>query len=644
MGSAGLFGIGLSGLSAAQAGLATTGHNIANVNTPGYSRQQTIQSARAPQFTGSGYFGQGVNVDTVRRVYSDFLASQVRYTQATAADLATRKSELDQLDNMFASSSSSLGPALGDFFAGVNTVAANPADMPSRQTMLSSARTLVSRFNQMGEQLSEARTSVNAQIDTAVGSINAFARDIGSLNRRIAEASAVAGDVGPPNDLLDQRDALLVELNKLVGATAVPQSDGSLNVFLANGQSLVVGQDVNELMTGRSVGNPEELIVGLKTAGGLVPFRTQDVSGGALGALLGYRDGALTAAQNALGRIATATAQAFNDQHRLGQDLAGQPGGAFFSIPAPRTVTVVGTATISASLDDAGALTTSDYQLAYDGTNYRLTKLDDNTTRVFATLPQTVDGLTFAVASGAPAAGDLFLIEPTRAMASDLALTLTDPAKIAAAAPIRTGAATANSGTGTISAGSIDASYLPTPLVAAVDFTFATPPNTFTTTVAVNVTVGTTTTAYAAGAPIPYVDGARVAFNGLSFTLNGAPAAGDKFTVQPNIGGTGDSRNAVLLAGLSTQNLVGNGTNTLHGAYAQIVAGIGNATREAGIESDAQALLLTQVQSSQSNVSGVNLDEEAANLQRYQQAYQAAGKFVAIAGTLFQTLISIISG
>lgn len=642
MGSTGMLGIGLSGLTAAQAGLVTTGHNIANVNTPGYTRQQTIQSVRTPQFTGSGYFGQGVNVDSVRRVYSDFLASQVRSNQASAADLSIRKSELDQLDNLFANSSSSLGAALGDFFAGVNAVAARPADVPSRQTLLSSAQALVSRFHQLGEQLAETRSGANARIESAVVSINAYARDIAGLNRRIAEATAASGDTAPINDLLDQRDALMVEINKQIGATGVLQSDGSLNVFLANGQALVVGQDTSELQVGRSLAQPGDLIVGLKTPGGLVPFRTQDISGGALSGLLGFRDGQLTAAENALGRIALVTAQAFNDQHRLGQDLTGQPGGSLFGIPPQEAVTIVGTATLSVSLANAGALTTSDYQLAYDGTNYRLTKLDDNTSRTFATLPQTVDGLTFALGSGTPAAGDLFRIQPTRSMARDLTLAMTDPARIAAAAPIRTSAATANTGTGTISAGTIDASYLPTPLAVPVHFTFSTPPTTFSTTGAVDVTVGTTTTNYAAGAPIPYTEGASIGFNGIAFTLNGAPAAGDRFTVQTNVGGTGDNRNAVRLAELATQNIVGNGTTSLHGAYGQIVAAIGNATREVGIESDAQSLMLTQVQNSQSAVSGVNLDEEAANLQRYQQAYQAAGKFVAIAGTLFQTLISII--
>ncbi|MBK6602858.1 MAG: flagellar hook-associated protein FlgK [Betaproteobacteria bacterium] len=636
-----IFGIGLSGLNAAQAGLTTTGHNIANVNTPGYTRQQLVQSARAPQFTGAGYFGQGTNADTVRRIYSEFLASQVRQTQASASELAVREARLIQLDNLFGDSVSSLAPALDDFFAGVNAVAARPADVPARQTMLNAAQALVSRFNQLGEQLAEMRGGTNTQIEATVGSINSYSRQIAELNHRIAESIGVAGDHLPANDLLDQRDALVQELNQQIGATGVLQSDGALNVFLSNGQALVVGETSYALRAQRSSANPVDVTVGLDTPGGLVPFRTQDLAGGALGGLLRYRDGELTLGENALGRIALVTAQAFNDQHGLGQDLTGALGGAFFGVPSARATTLSGTATLAATVTDPGALSTSDYQLAYDGANYRLTRLQDGSTQTFATLPQTVDGVSIAVGSGTPVAGDRFLIQPTRSAAVDLRLALGDPARIAVAAPIRTGAATANTGSGTISAGSVDASYPATPLAAPVTLSFATPATTFSTTVAVEVTIGTTTTAYAAGAPIPYAAGATVAFGGLRFTLGGVPAGGDQFTVRPNTNGAGDNRNALLLGGLSTRQLVANGTTTLHGAYGQLVSTVGSATHEIGIESAAQARLLAQAQDTQASVSGVNLDEEAANLQRYQQAYQASGKVMAIAASLFQTVLGI---
>ncbi len=638
MGNSSIFGIGLSGLNAAQAGLVTTGHNIANVNTAGYTRQQVLQSARAPQFGGSGYFGTGVNIDSVRRVYSEFLASQVRQSQGSAAELEVATAQLTQLDNLIGDPDSSLAPALDDFFAGVNAVAARPSDIPSRQTMLSSAQALVSRFAQLGEQMTEIRTGVNTQIESSVGSINSLASQLAGINKRISEANAVAGGLAPPNDLLDQRDNLLLELNKQVGAAGVEQSDGSLNIFLSNGQALVVGDTSYALKATRSVGSPIDVTVGLQTPGGVLPFRTQDFAGGSLSALLNYRDGELATAENSLGRIAINLADAFNDQHQLGQDLTGALGGNFFITPSPKAATLVGTAQIAATLADPGALTTSDYQLAYDGTNYTVTRLEDGTSTTYATLPQTVDGIRIALASGTPAAGDLFSIKPTRTAATDLALAISDPRQIAAAAPIATSAAKANTGTGAISAGSVSA-----PLSLAglpIGFTFDNPPATFRTTVAVTVNG----VAYAANAAIPHAGSSTVTFQGISLTLSGSPAAGDVFTVGRNTGGTGDNRNALLLSAIADQKLIAGGTTTMHGAYGQMVSRVGNATREAAIESDAQNRLLVQALSTQAGVSGVNLDEEAANLQRYQQAYQAAGKVMAVAASLFQTVLGIFGG
>ena len=640
MGNSSIFGIGLSGLNAAQAGLVTTGHNIANVNTAGYTRQQVLQSARPPQFGGSGYFGTGVNVDTVRRVYSEFLSSQVRQSQGSAAELEVATAQLTQLDNLIGDPDSSLTPALDDFFAGVNAVAARPSDIPSRQTMLSSAQALVSRFAQLGQQMTEIRSGVNTQIESSIGSINSLASQLAGINKRITEANAVAGGLAPPNDLLDQRDNLLLELNRQVGATGVEQSDGSLNIFLSNGQALVVGDSAYALKVTRSVGSPIDVTVGLQTPGGVLPFRTQDFSGGTLSALLDYRDGELTTAENGLGRIAITIADAFNDQHQLGQDLTGALGGNFFITPAPKAATLVGTAQIAATLTDPSALTTSDYQLAYDGTNYTLTRLEDGTTTTFlpTALPKQVDGFTIAVASGTPAAGDLFSIKPTRTAATDLALAISDPRQIAAAAPIATSAAKANTGTGAISAGGVSA-----PLSLAglpIGFTFDNPPATFRTTVATTVNG----VAYAAGAAIPHAGSSTVAFQGISLTLSGTPAAGDVFTVGRNTGGTGDNRNALLLSAIADQKLIAGGTTTMHGAYGQMVSRVGNATREAAIESDAQNRLLAQALSTQASVSGVNLDEEAANLQRYQQAYQAAGKVMAVAASLFETVLGIFRG
>jgi flagellar hook-associated protein 1 len=644
--SNGIFGIGLSGLYAAQAGLLTTGHNISNVNTPGYTRQQTIQATAIAQHTASGFIGSGTTVSTVRRIYSEFLNSQALQQQSAASHLDTYSAQTSQLDNLFGDTTSGLSPALSDFFAGVNAVAANPADIPSRQTLLSSAQGLVGRFQQLDQQLTESRTGVNTQITSIVGSINSLSTNIADLNRQISLGNASSGGQQPPNDLLDQRDELLTELNQQIGATSVAQNDGSINVFLPNGQALVVGETSYKLTTSSDNTDPTNLQVGLVAGSAVVQFHASDLKGGALGGLLEYRDNVLNPTENALGRIALVVAKDFNAQHKLGQDLNGALGTDFFSVPTPavqNALSNTGTVTLSASVTDPSALTTSDYNLAYDGTNYTVTRTSDNTTQTFATLPHTIDGVSINLASGAIAAGDTFQVQPTRNAAANIGVAISNPANIAAATPISTSALATNTGLGSISAGSIDSTYAASALVSPVTLTYNSGAGTlsgFPATQAVTVTSGSTSTTYPAGAPVPYTAGSTISFGGISVSISGTPANGDVFRVSPNSNGNGDSRNAGLLATLQTQNLIGNST-TLGGGYGQLVSYLGNAAHQGQVESVAQDSLLAQVQQAQQSVSGVNLDEEAANLQRYQQAYQAAGKVLAMATTLFDTILNI---
>jgi flagellar hook-associated protein 1 FlgK len=644
--SNGIYGIGLSGLAAAQAGLLTAGHNIANVNTPGYSRQEILQTTQLPLFTGAGFFGAGTNVAAVRRVYSEFLVARHRQVAADAAQLDAYHAQIKQVDNLFGAPETGLSPALASFFAGVNGVAAHPSDVASRSQMLSSATGLVARFRGLATELERMRAGANTEVRNSVNSINGYASQIASLNRRIAEASAANANQ-PANDLLDQRDALIGQLNQVIGARAITQTDGSANVFLSNGQALVIGVSSFALKTTPDAIDPGNLQVALDTGGGtFVQFRTSDVVGGALAGVLSHRDSILTRAENEIGRIALALGAAFNAQHRLGQDLKGAAGTDFFSVPSPMVqaaLTNTGSAAIDAAITSASAVAASDYQLAFDGTNYTVTRQSDGTVQTFAALPRTVDGVTISVASGAMAAGDTFLIQPTRYAARDIGVAIGDPTRIAAATPIRTSATVANAGSGVISGGTIDASYLTVPLASPLALTYSAATGTlsgFPAAAPVSVTVGTTTTVYPAGTPVPYASGATIAFGGVSFTLTGTIADGDTFTIGPNTSGTGDNRNAQLLASLNEANLVA-GTATLGSAYGQMTAFVGTTTQGVGVESEAQAELLAHADAALQSISGVNLDEEAANLQKYQQAYQAAGKVMAIANSLFDSILEI---
>ena len=626
-----LFGTGISGLAAAQAGLVTTGHNIANASTPGFHRQQVVQSNSTPIFNGSGFIGQGVNVDTVRRVYDTFLDSQANRAEAQSSYYAAFNAQVSQIDTLLSDPNAGLAPALQTFFASVNDVATSPSSIPSRQAMISSASALSSRFQALDNRLVEINRGVNSQIESTVSSVNAYAREIASLNARISGTGA--NPAQPPNDLLDKRDQLVSELNKLVGASTVMQADGNVSITVGSGQALVVGSRAFALGTTQSPEVPDQTDVVYRTGSASVPLGATTLTGGSLGALLAFRSSTLVDAQNQLGRIAAGLAETFNAQHALGQDLVGGMGGDFFASPqavATQHAANTGTATITAGMASAAALTSSNYRLVYGGGNYQLTRLSDNTTTTYATLPQTVDGVTIALGGGAPANGDSFLIEPTRYAARNLTVSISDPTRIAAASPMRTASSLSNLGSAKISDGVVNP-----PLSANVQ-----QPVTLTFT-GTGTTFDVTGTGTGNPAGVAYTSGGAITYNGWTVQITGTPRAGDTFTIGPNTNGTADSRNASRLANLQTANTLNNGTTSYQGAYGQLTSTVGNTAAEMEIASAAQETIALRSRESQQALSGVNLDEEAANLLRYQQAYQASSKVIEVAQSLFQTILRL---
>ncbi|HEX2828979.1 MAG TPA: flagellar hook-associated protein FlgK [Burkholderiales bacterium] len=625
-----LFGIGISGLAAAQAGLVTTGHNIANANTPGFHRQQVVQSNSSPVFNGAGFIGQGVNVDTVRRVYDTFLDAQANRADAQASYYAAFNAQIAQIDSLLSDPNAGLAPQLQSFFASVNDVASNPASIPSRQAMISSANALASRFQALDNRLVEINRGVNAQLESTVSSVNAYAREIASINQRIATTGA--NPAQPPNDLLDKREELVSQLNKLVGASTVVQPDGNVSVTIGSGQALVVGTQAFSLGTTQSAEVPDQLDVTYQTGSASVVLGATTLTGGSLGALLAFRSTALADSQNQLGRIAAGLAETFNAQHALGQDLVGGMGGAFFAQPqavVTQHAANTGAATVSAGIASATALTSSDYRLTYTGGNYQLTRLSDNTTTTYASLPQTVDGLTIGLSGGAPANGDSFLIEPTRYAARNLTVALNDPTRIAAAAPMRTGSSTANLGSARISDGVVNP-----PLDANLQ-----QPVTLTFTGAGTFDVTGTGTGNPTG--VAYTSGGSISYNGWTVQITGTPRAGDTFTIGPNTNGTSDSRNAGRLANLQTSNTLLGGTASYQAAYGQLTSSVGNTAAEMQIASAAQDTIASRSREQQQALSGVNLDEEAANLLRYQQAYQASSKVIEVAQNMFESILRL---
>ena len=627
-----IFSIGISGLQAAQAGLITAGHNISNANTAGFTRQQVDFANAIPLATGDGFFGNGVDIVTVQRLYSQFLTNEVRTASTQSNSLDSYYSQIQQLDNLLADPSAGLSPALQDFFAAVQGVATTPNVASSRQALLSSAQALRSRFQVIDQRLTDLRDGVNSDVSATAQEISNFATQIAELNQRIIVARSATGGQ-PPNDLLDQRDRLVADLNKDIRASVVVQDDGSYNVFIGSGQPLVAGTLAYSLAALRDPLDPSKLTIGYRTPSGIVQLPEATLNGGRLGGLLAFRSQALDPAQNALGRVAITLAQTVNAQHMLGQDLNGQLGTALFSIGTPAVnsnLNNTGNAVIAAAFDatNVSGLTASNYRLNYDGSNFTLTRLSDNTSQIFATFPQNVDGFTLSLASGAAAAGDSFLIRPTVAGASTLGIAITDPSKIAAAAPVRTAQGAANTGTGKISAGTVN--LLDTNLQQPVTITF---------TSATTFDVSGTGTGNPTG--LTYTAGQNITFNGWTVQISGAPATGDSFSIGPNTGGSGDNRNALALASLQTTKILDGGTASYQGAYASLVSQVGTQTRQLQVTSAAQSAVLEQAQTAQQSYSGVNLDEEAANLIRFQQAYQASGKVLQIASTLFDTLLQL---
>lgn len=639
-----IFGIGLSGLGAAQAGLSTTGHNISNANTSGFHRQQIVQSTANPQFTGAGFLGQGVEVSTIKRIYNNFLDNQVLQAQTEGNHLDSYLTQIQQLNNMLADASAGLSPALQDFFTAVNGVTANSATVPPRQSLLSGAQSLVARFQALNDRFKQIRDGVNGQITSSVSVINSYAQQIASMNQKVMLAQA--STTQPANDLMDQRDQLIAELNKEIKVSVVKQDNGDYNVFIGNGQALVIGQQALSLATAPNPADPERLEVALVAGASTSILPASSLQGGTLGGVLAFRSASLDSGQNALGRVAIGLAQTFNDQHKLGQDLNGALGGDFFAVASPKVIDNTGNtsgAAVTVNFADVGLLTTSDYKLVAGGAGptFTLTRLSDNTT-VFAgaALPQTVEGMTINIGAGA-LAGESWTIQPTRDGALNLAVVITDPTKVAAAAPIRTGAASTNTSSATISAGSVNTGtpVTPNPAHPATDLNLQQP-------VTITFTGAGTFDVTGVGLGLPalgqvYTSGNPITYNGWTVQISGAPAAGDIFTVGPNTGGVSDNRNALLLGGLQTAKTLDAKTSSYQEAYGQLVSQVGNKTREVEVTNKAQANLVSQTEQVQQAFSGVNMDEEAANLIRYQQAYQASGKMIQVASTLFQTLLSL---
>ena len=620
-----VFGIDVSALQAFQQAIEVTSNNVANASTPGYDVQSIDLVTTQPQESGGVQVGAGVTVGGVSRAYSETAAAQLNSSQSSLGQLDALQNYTSQIDNLFGTSAAGLTTALQNYYNGWSAVSDNPTSTAARQALLGDASALAQNLNTTSTQLNNLNTDVNTRITSDVQQINSVSTQIAKLNQQIAVGT---GNGASPNALLDQRDQLVSGLSQLVGVTTTSNSDGSINVFVGNGQPLVLDSTSYSLGTAPNQFNASQLEVANSNGNPI----SSSITSGDLGGLLAARTQAIDPALNQLGQIATAVAQSANTQQASGLDLNGQLGSALFSIGAPvasASIDNQSAVTASVSITNVGALTTDNYVLSYAAGGYTLT---DQTTGANVAVtgagtvasPLTANGLSI-VLSGTPASGDQYLIQPTAQAAGTLSVALSNPSGLAAAGAISTAAADTNTGTATIGAGTVINAANPN-LLNTVTIAFSSP-----TTYSIN----------GAGS-FAYTSGGTITDNGWQTQISGTPAAGDTFTVQSNAAGSGDNTNALAFVNQESQGYLSNGTESVSGAVSALISGAGAQAQQVNTAQTAQTAVNTQAQNNVQSVTGVNLDEEAAHLLQWQQSYQAAAQALTIANGLFSNLLDAV--
>ncbi|MBC3951149.1 flagellar hook-associated protein FlgK [Pseudomonas folii] len=677
-----LLSIGLSGLSASSAAMNTIGNNTANVDTAGYSRQQVMTTASLQQNLGAGYIGTGTTLSDVRRIYNSYMDAQLQTSTALSADAVAYSGQASQTDKLLSDSATGIATSLSQFFTQLQGVSKLATDSNSRQLFLTQASALSGRFNSISSQLSSQNASVNSQLSSTADQVNKLSSTIASLNKQITSATATGAT---PNTMLDSRNEAVRQLNELVGAKVV-ENNGSYDVYIGTGQSLVTGNTAYTMTASPSATDP--LQYGLKLTYGTANVDvTSVITGGSIGGLLRYRSEVLTPATNELGRVALVLSDQVNSQLNQGIDANGNFGSNLFSsINDPsqisqrsigRATNTAGSGNLDVTITDTSKLTSSDYEVVFndagdnkkfivrslpDGTSVGSGSLDDNP-------PKQFDGFSVSLNGNAMGFGDSFKLTPTRNAAAQLSTVISDPRSLAAAAPL-TATAAANSGTGTFTQPTLTTKSDIYDTAATADLR-----NAITTSTPMKLLFGTASGGVQSyqlldaqgnavldkngsaitGNIVPgqsntltfnvgYTDSASAAQSfSVEMTIAGAPNNNDAYNIGLTGAGSADNRNATDLLALQTKQTVGvNGTvgQSMSGAYGTLVSNVGSAAAQGLSDTTATAALLTQSKNSRDAISGVSLDEEAANLIKYQQYYTASSQIIKAAQSIFSTLIN----
>jgi flagellar hook-associated protein 1 FlgK len=639
MSSNSLMGLGKQAATAAYAQLQTTGNNIANASTPGYSRQSVQLAASAgSSYSGSGYLGQGVTVTSVTRATNMFLNSQAVAATAAASADGARNAKVGELEQIFVGGNAGLGGAATQIFNAYADLAATPADPSARQAVLGRLQDFASLARSASARIEVLQANVYSDVRGAVATVNSLASQLAVLNVSIASANNSGQQ---PNDLLDQRDLLIKKLGEQIEVHMVIGPDQTASVFVGSGQNLVQGNSAHALVALADAADPTRVAVGVRISGEVTLLSSEAIGGGQIGGLLKFQETDLADARNRVGQLVTGLASAVNQQQALGLDLQGRPGAALFSFAGPQVLPNVNNAreadgsfvaAPSITVSDASALKASDYRLQGDPANggqYIVTRLSDG--QVFQPVAdgEVIDGFALTIGANALVPGDSFVLKPVSVSAGGLTSLMTNPSGLAAANPVTAVAGSANTGNASISAVAIVAAPAG-PAYAPVTLSFTDDSGSYQILDVDGNQIDSGS--FVAGQPISH--------DGIAVSLSGLPRAGDSIAIAPTIYPAASNGNALRFDSMAARGLIDG--QTVGDAYASAIAEVGVRSQSAALAASNSAIVSAQADASLGGAVGVNLDEEAARLIQYQQAYQAAAKVMQSAQQMFDAILGIL--
>ena len=640
--------LGIKAMAANYAALQTTGHNIANANVAGYSRQQAELATSGGQFTGSGFFGRGVDVVSVSRSHNEFLTREAASARSLSAMDTSRLAQLKRLENIFKPGEMGLGNATSEFMNAMVDLSSHPADAATRQVALARAGDLAGRFAEAGTALDDMQTGVTSDLRAAVAEVNGLAKSIAETNQRIA---ALRGLGQPANDLLDERERLISRLSEHVQVTRMEAQDGTMAVFIGGGQRLVLGTSAATLKVTQDESDSSRAAIGL-VENGVVRNLNAATLGASLGGTLRFQNDDLVAARTLVGRLAASVGGAVNSQQIKGLNLqaplGSSPASELFGMgPAQaqphsanaRNAGGVAIGTVQLTITDPAALQASEYDLqetAAGSGSWVLTRLSDGQTTAVSS-GAVVDGMRIDFTASPPQAGDRFLLQPVSRAANGMARLLDDPRDLAAASRLLATTAAGNTGTATVASLQVTAAPLPVPgATARITFTSNTGNYTWALFDSSNTLINSGTATWQARQPVPTPP---LDINGFTLQLNGVPKSGDVVTVAPTPVSALASNNGNALAMLALRDANITGGRTATDAWSYAMADIGVRVQGGQSSANISESVAGQSELARSSQSGVNLDEEAARLIQFQQSYQAAAKVLQVAQSIFDTLL-----